>query len=518
MQRRFLAHKASLAPMRTPLERSVLHFVRGRRMIVPGDRVAVAVSGGGDSVALLRLFDALRGELGVTLAVAHFDHQLRGKESDGDAKFVLELSQSRGLEFFLDRADVAGEAKRNNWNLEDAARRLRYAFFARLVAEGQASRVATAHTADDQAETVMAHLLRGTGPTGIAGIYPVAGAVVRPLLEVRRLALREYLTQIKQPWREDATNQDDARLRPRIRAGLLPLVERDFSPRIVQHLCKLAQLSREERVFWDALVEERFRALVSKKRGRNDLEELSIPARALLAPLRDSTGFTQRRTAAYLEVPEAWRALTERIVRLIYRELRGNLHELTSRHVDQVIALATKSASGRHVNLPGGIHAETRLDELVFWAAAPGEEAAKRKETNRLQFTYQYAVSLGSTGSTIVRVPEIGVCFRLKRIDWADAQRDTTVDSQVLDANSLCAPLILRNWRPGDAYTPHGRRRPRKLKQMFSAARISRDARREWPVLESAGRVVWARGMPSAEGVCASDRTRVGIVIEEECI
>jgi tRNA(Ile)-lysidine synthase len=113
-------------------------------------------------------------------------------------------------------------------------------------------------------------------------------------------------------------------------------------------------------------------------------------------------------------------------------------------------------------------------------------------------------------------VREIGVRFRLKTIDWAGTRRDTIEDHQVLDANSLSAPLILRNWRPGDAYTPHGRRQPRKLKQMFLAARIPSEARGKWPVLESAGRVIWSRGMPAADGFCANEGTRVGLVIEEE--
>jgi tRNA(Ile)-lysidine synthase len=505
--------------MRTSLEQSVLAHIRERRMIGPGDNVAVAVSGGADSVALLRILEAIRRELGINLGVAHFDHQLRGQESDQDAEFVAQLARSCSVEFMLGRADVASEAKRNGWNLEDAARRLRYAFFARLAAEGRATHVAVAHTADDQAETVLAHLLRGTGPTGMAGIYPLAGTVVRPLLEIRRRELRAYLTGMKQSWREDATNQDPSRLRARIRGRLLPIMERDFSPRIVQHLCQLAQLSREERDFWDALVEERFRALIQME-DREKGTALKSSVRDLLRPFGETAALGARNAAAEGE-PQAWQALTERIIRRVYQELRGDRCQLTSRHVAQVIRLAVKSRSGRSVELPGGIRVERRFGDLVFSAGANRATARNGEETNRQRVAYQYnvnRVSLGRRGSTTVRVPEIGIRFRLKRIDWAKAQRDTTGDSQVLDANSLNAPLILRSWRPGDAYTPRGRLRPRKLKQMFLAARIPRDARREWPVLESAGRVIWARGMPAAEGFCASRLTRVGVVIEEDGI
>src|SRR5277367_6042452 len=156
--------------MRTPLEQSVLANIRTSRMLIAGNRVGVAVSGGADSVALLRLLDRLRDELGITLAVVHFNHALRGAESDADASFVELEARNRGLEFLIAREDVLAAAAREGWNLEDAARRLRYAFFERVIDQNQLTHIAVAHTVDDQAETVLAHLLRGTGPTGLAGI------------------------------------------------------------------------------------------------------------------------------------------------------------------------------------------------------------------------------------------------------------------------------------------------------------------------------------------------------------
>src|SRR5580704_4510203 len=204
--------------MRTPLEQRVLEFIRQSRMIAAGDRVGVAVSGGADSVGLFRLLESLRDELGVTLLAIHFDHMLRGQESDADARFVAELAQASGVEYFSARASVRAEAKRTGANLEDAARRLRYAFFARALREDRATRIAVAHTADDQAETVLGHVMRGTGLTGLAGIYPVVelsggGTFVRPLLAARRQELRDYLQSRGQMWREDATNLDETRLR-----------------------------------------------------------------------------------------------------------------------------------------------------------------------------------------------------------------------------------------------------------------------------------------------------------------
>jgi tRNA(Ile)-lysidine synthase len=496
--------------MRAPLEQSVLEYIRSERMLSPGDRVGAAVSGGGDSVALLRILEKIRGDLSITLIVLHFDHGLRGSDSELDAQFVGNLARARGLEFISERADVAAEAERNRWNLEDAARRLRYAFFGRVIEQGRATRAAVGHTADDQAETVLAHIIRGTGPTGLAGIYPSGEHVVRPLLSVRRQALRDYLASLGQPWREDTTNTDQRRLRARLRAHLLPTLENSFSPRIVQHLGDLARLSREEQVFWSALVEQRYEALV-----RATGQKLTISISDLLNPFGQPASREDRPTTTG-PLPTPWRVLSERLIRRMYEALRGDCRELTSHHVAQLIHLSSNSSSGRKLPLPGGIHAERVFNDLVFSVSNGVRRTKNAPGAVPLNEGYRYVVDVRPTDGTVVSVPEIGVRFRLKFVDWARAQSETSGDSQVLDADSVRAPLILRNWHPGDAYTPCGRRQPRKLKQMFLAARVPLGARRNWPLLESAGRVIWVRGMPLAEGFRANERTRIGLTIEED--
>lgn len=504
--------------MRTSIAQSVLKHILNEGMVTSGDRVGVAVSGGADSVALLRIFEEVRDALGVSLAIVHFDHELRGSESDSDRRFVSSLAQSHGFDFNLERMDVAGEAQRNGWNLEDAARRLRYGFFHRLIEDGRVTRIAVAHTADDQAETVLSHMLRGTGPAGLGGIHPVAGTaagtIVRPLLPFRRRELRTYLQSIGQPWREDSTNGDLRRTRARIRAQLLPVLERDFSPSIVSHLCDLARLAREEEIFWSALVEERYKTLVQSL-----TKEISISTADLLNPLRQAENEPPlQKSARRADVISSARPLTERLIRRLYKEMQGSTFGLSAAHVEQVIRLATHSASGRHVQLPKGIVAERVFDRLCISRAATKEAASRRRETVSRSIAYQYMVTLPSAASdsAVVSVPEVGSRFRLKLIDWAESEGETTKDSQTFDVDTLRAPLILRNWRPGDAYTPCGRRQPRKLKQMFLAARVPVRQRYHWPVLESAGAVIWARGMPVAEAVRAGNATRVGVEIEEE--
>src|SRR5215470_13959148 len=242
---------------RSELAQKLLHHLRLHESIHPGQRIGVAVSGGADSVALLLLLLELRQRLGIVLSVAHFNHKLRGKASDADERFVAKLAAKHELEFHRASTEVAKNAKKERANLEDVARRARYDYFRSLVDSGACTRVAVAHTADDQAETVLAHILRGTGLAGLGGIHPVAGPIFRPLLPLRRAELRMYLRRKKQSWREDLTNRDTKRMRARIRKKLLPLLGKQFQPAIVEHLATLAELAREDEAFLDRVAERR---------------------------------------------------------------------------------------------------------------------------------------------------------------------------------------------------------------------------------------------------------------------
>ncbi|MGH9572795.1 MAG: tRNA lysidine(34) synthetase TilS [Candidatus Acidiferrales bacterium] len=488
--------------MKPNLAQILVRTIDSSGMIAPGDRIGVAVSGGADSVALLNLLDAARSQLGIALTVLHFDHGLR-EESAEDARFVESLARSRRLAFIGERARVAEVAAREKRNVEDAARQMRYEFFARVVRQGQATKIAVAHTMDDQAETVVARLLRGTGPSGLAGIYPSVGAVVRPLLGIRRCVLRDYLRQIKQEWREDRTNLDTTRQRARIRARLLPLLEEDFSDRAVEHLAKLAKLSREEGKFWAALIEDRFSALATSKEAA-----VSISVAKLLSPFVFGLQAT-------LHDDEAQRCLTERLVRRLYQEAVGGLRELTLAHVEQVIALAQSPAGGKRVQLPGAVTAERSFSKLIFSRNAASGRRVRGNETQSPIRAYQYSIQLSDCGPINVSVPEIGTCFRLKVIDWPLPERETTLWRSILDLDSLRGPLVLRSWHAGDGYRPRGRHKKQKLKEMLLAARIEARDRAGWPVLVSGDEIVWARSMDAAEGFCAREGTRAGVLIEE---
>src|ERR1700689_4831328 len=218
----------------------------------PGQRIAVAVSGGADSVALLRRLLEERRKLGIVVSVVHVHHGIR-EAAEEDATFVTGLAAAHDLPFYLHHTDAPAAAAALHETLEEAARNLRYAFFRKLIADGLVDAVATAHTLDDQAETVLHKLLRGAWTEGLSGIHPVLavehGSVLRPFLETSRATIEAWLLEIQQPWREDASNQDMAHTRNRIRRELLPLL-RTFNPQIAAQLARLASISADEEAYW----------------------------------------------------------------------------------------------------------------------------------------------------------------------------------------------------------------------------------------------------------------------------
>ncbi|MBI1738840.1 MAG: tRNA lysidine(34) synthetase TilS [Acidobacteria bacterium] len=478
--------------------------IRRHGMMRAGGRVGVAVSGGADSVALLLILLELRGKLGITLLVAHFNHQLRGPESDADESFVRELAMRHGLEFAAGREDVAARARENRWNVEDAARRLRYGFFEELVTTGRAEWIAVGHTADDQAETVLARLARGTGPTGLAGIYPVVGHVVRPLLETRREELRDELCARGQGWREDASNRDLTRLRARVRHSVLPLIERELQPGAVKHLSELAHLVREEESFWTALVQNCFESSVTKSGAG-----LSIRIADLIEPPAIREALTQATGES-----GALEAVSKRLIRRLASESRGLRGQLASLHVEQVLRLAREGHSGQRVPLPGGAEVERVFDRLVF--TPPQTASGEDQETTDAPPSYEYSVKFSEEGAATVLIPEIRKRLSLKVIDWPGGARDTSISAATLDRDLLCPPLLFRNWRPGDGYRPVGRQGVRKMKRLFQEYKIPARERKAWPVLTSGGRLAWAGRLPVAEEFAAGDNTRTAVAIVEE--
>jgi tRNA(Ile)-lysidine synthase len=474
-------------PAKPPnLAENLNRALRKSESLTPGERVGVAVSGGADSVALLHLLLEMREQAGIVLSVAHFNHKLRGKASDADENFVRKLAAEHGLEFFVAHEDIAARAKRERGNLEEVARKARYAFFEKLVREERIAKIAVAHTADDQAETVMAHILRGTGLAGLGGIHPQAGAVFRPLLNVRREDLRKYLRSKRRRWREDATNLDTKRMRARIRQKLMPQLQKNFQPAVVEHLCQLAELAREDEAYLDAQVGE-WRKVVA--------QECPDEVRVALAEL--------------LAGPKALKA---RLLRQIVQSVKPRGGQLSAVHVAAVLELASQKDSGKALHLPGGVEVRRDRNSIRFRGTEVVVEQ-KRQESTPRQYSYELDLRSGSAELPLVAL-SCRLSFRV--IDWPAEGRETSETGAVLDRDRLRLPLVVRNWRPGDAMRPLGHQKHHKLARLLNEKSVSRWEKESWPVLSSGGELAWVRGLPVSAELAAGAKTRKAVLITEE--
>jgi tRNA(Ile)-lysidine synthase len=487
----------------------LIRSIEKYRLLREGDRVGVAVSGGADSVALLLLLLDLQPKLGIALYVLHFHHQLRARAADADEKFVSRLAAKHKLPFIRGTADVNAIARREKSNLEDAARRARYAFFAQTAEQHNLAKIAVAHIADDQAETVLAHILRGTGLAGLGGIHPQAGKIVRPLLSASRADVHAFLKSRKQPWREDATNRDITKTRARIREKLLPLLKKQFQPRVVEHLAALSAHARRDNALLDHLAEEFLAANLT-----------FVPEGASVRVMDLLTNSFEPRTAVQIDAPPshdgASSGLASRLIRLIVRRLKAESAksrstELTALHVSQILDLARSGRTGACLALPGGIQVRRHSDRVVFCKKAPPEAQPEEPSVP----IYQYKID-SLSGATLVRVPALRCAFRFTVIDCFGKRGETSRSGEVLNGDLLSFPLTLRNWRYGDRFRARGHAKPQKLKRLFNEKRIDRWQRHGWPVLVSGGILAWSRGFGSSADYAADGETHTGIVIAEE--
>ena len=405
-----------------PLVRATLPI--DTTLLKPGLRLAVGLSGGADSVALLRTLAERSAELGLVLHAAHLHHGLRGAEADADLAFSRDLAANLGLPFHEAHVDTAAEAKANPAHadpaqtgkaaetIEEAARRLRYRWFRQLMAEGEIDAVATAHTLDDQAETVLAKFLRGAWTEGLSGIHPRVdspeGPILRPLLATTRAEVEAYLLQLGQTWREDSSNRHLTFTRNRIRHELLPLLE-TWNPRLREHLAQMAELARDEEAWWQAELVRLAPQLILPGRpvrggGRAARDGLAIDVTrlALLAP-----------------------ALQRRLYAMRPGQL-GAAPDFAS--TEALRALGITGRAGQKRELAQGLRAERTHRELRLTVAAPADARAGGEAPFQLR----------RPRSRRVAAPAFGLRLRIETLTLPRASRAALSTSR--PSKLFCAP------------------------------------------------------------------------------
>ena len=439
-------------------------------LLRPGIRLAIALSGGADSVALLCAVAARATELGLVLHVAHLHHGLRGAEADDDLDFCRTLADRLNLPFHFAHIDTVAEARAHSESIEEAARRLRYAWFRKLLAEIPLNAIATAHTRDDQAETVLAKFLRGAWTEGLSGIAPrlefPEGRIVRPFLSTTRAEIEAYLRAINQTWCEDSSNRHLAFTRNRIRHELLPLLE-TWNPQLRTHFSDLATLARDEDAYW-----------------RTELGRIAPQHLLVGKPVRGGgrASATDPDQSLALDVTRL-AALPIALQRRLLRHAAAQLGAAPDfQATESMRSLALSARAGQRIELAAGLRAERTPRELRLYVQAVTPDTSVDQDIS------EFAVAIPGE----IDAPLFGLHLRIETsaapVRPGPAEQPTAPNPQYTSAT-------LRNWRPGDRVRLRHSAAPRKVKEVLERLRVTGTARALWPVLELDGSIAWMRGV-----------------------
>jgi tRNA(Ile)-lysidine synthase len=425
--------------------------IRRHAMVEPADCIGVAVSGGIDSVALLDILASQRQELSITLIVLHLNHGIRGKEAARDQRFVQELSDSYSLPYLGQEVDVPAYKKLNSLTLQEAARELRYRFFAQAMETHHLNKVAIGQTADDQAETVLMRLIRGGGARGLKGIPPVRERYIRPLIEMWRDELLKYAKHRGLRFVNDSSNFKTDYLRNRIRHELLPVLS-EYNPSIKERLLHLSEVLAEDASYLEGLATE-----IAKGICLVD-GEVSVSLASLLS------------------LPSALQA---RVLQHAFARLcSGGILEYP--HLTGVMALIQGEGGNKRVALPRGYWAERVYDTLIL-----GKEAEPPSGM---------AGEMGISMPGKTRLEGLGMELEAVMTN-SNPGLQADPDTAYLDYDRLAFPLRVRTFQPGDCFIPLGMQSPKKLKSFFIDLKIPRAERPLIPLVISGDAICWVAGL-----------------------
>lgn len=448
--------------------------------IIPGDGVIAAVSGGADSVCLLHLLARLSPEFKLRLMAAHFNHRLRGEESDSDEEFVSQMCRRLDIEFRAGGADVRKIAAARKGplkgSLEEVCREERYAFLLSVLRESGFSKIALGHNLDDQAETVLMNVLRGTGIDGLKGMEPVRECYIRPLLGISRSEIERFLAGKGIPFRSDSSNTDESYRRNSIRNRLLPCLERHYNPSVKQALARLAGTARLENDFMEAAALRVLSGWVPLPGGG---------FRADVAQLLECHEAVQRRA-----LKTALEGLSP---------VRGGM---SGEHIEAVLGILRGPDPGASAVLPFRIVVRREYGSFVL--------------ARRVDMAGEYEYIIEVPGRVAVR--ESGTEFRFALLESAPADISSAGEDgkkAYLDFFKLAPPLVIRNMRPGDRIQPFGMKGHKKLQDIFTDRKVPRGARRRIPLLADSDSVLWVPGVVTSERARVTRETESVLSVEK---
>ena len=435
-------------------------FILQHRMILPEETVLVGVSGGPDSLTLLYVLNALRGELDCSLHVAHLNHRLRPNSAE-DAAFVRTHAEQLNLPISIGEIDVPQLTRQQQISIETAARQARYQFYEDIAEQIGATKIALGHHRGDQAESVLMNLFRGAGATGLKGMLPVRdGKFIRPLLDFSRREIEAFIERHGLHPLQDATNLETNVLRNRIRLELIPLLERSYNPNLQNGLVQTAQLLRTESDYLETVAGEAFEACRVKD---------SSP---------DAVVFDR------LQFCKHHLAVQRRILRLAIRELSDGVGESSFSHIESILKLIKGQAPNTALNLPNDLQFRRAYNQLHFQKSTPSPAD---------DFAYELTVP-GCTELPPLNARMVASIETRRRSEFPDGKF-----AAVFDYDRIQSPLTLRNRRAGDRFHPFGMQGNKKVKDFLIDTKVPRQERARLPMLVSQDEILWLVGHRTSE-------------------
>lgn len=464
--------------------KNLLHQVKNdilkHRLIEKGAGVVVGISGGADSVCLLKVLKELEEELDLRLTAVHVHHGLRGEEADGDQEYVRELCEKWDIVLKIFRVDIKALSLEQKVSLEEAGRVARYSIFNQVFEETGASCIAVAHQKEDQAETIMLHILRGTGLDGLCGMNMKQGSVIRPLLNSSREQILHFLDENKISFRVDSSNLASDYTRNRIRNVLFPMMQDMFRVNAATQLLRLSNLAREDRELLENVSEKAYDSVIL-----NDFDDVEIS-------LKDLKSFPV--------------AIVKRIIRRAWEKINKNRKNLEQVHVDQILNLCQNSFTGKRTLLPQGFEARVSYDKLIF---------SKQEAIAHESYCYPVAIE-GITRAQQARCTIHASLMTPKQAFSRYGLPETIKENdriQLFDYDKLNGGITLRNRRQGDKIRPYGSGGEKKLKEYFIDQKIPREKRSDTPLITQENRVIWIIGMRTSEDFRADHDTKKVMVL-----
>lgn len=456
------------------LLKKVRETIKEHQLLHPGDRIIVAVSGGIDSTVLLHVLHELQDEYSLVLHVFHLNHLFREESAEEDAQFVCHLSRSLGIPVTIKTFNVPKYCKERGLNAQEGARFIRYSLLQQQVEESGFHRVALGHQANDQGETILLHLLRGSGLDGLCGMKPRQGLYIRPLLSIFRQEIVEYSAQNNLLYREDPSNRKMIYQRNRLRMELIPHLEENYNPRFQEALLRMAELLQEDRSY---LEKETAKVLPNVVQQVKNDEMVLFSTVLLDLPL----------------------ALQRRILRRVYGLLSSCTDGLSFKQMERIRAFMT--GGGRQLSLPKGIRVLKDYDSLIFTRRDP-----KKKSSYRLQLSVPGQIQLPGQ-DRIMKVLEVNKTL-LEKIKAEPVLR-SSLHRIFIDGDLVTPPFIVRSREDGDTFVPLGMAGRKKVKDFFIDAKISIPQRDEIPIVTDAqGVIIWIAGYRMAEKVKVTAATK----------